>query len=341
MRALVVGLGSMGKRRVRNLRALGLREIVGTDVRVDRREEAGRLYGIEVAADFEAGMAMDPDIVMVSTPPHLHLGYARQAVEAGKHVFTEFSWTERLEELDELDDLCIRHGVVGAPSCTQRFQESVRRMKDLVGGEALGRIVFLLYHSGQWAPDWHPWESITDFYLGHKAMGGGREQVAFELDWIRWVMGPVAHVSAIASKMTSLPADIDDLYQITLGFQSGAIGSVTVDMIQRAPNRFCTLMSENGQMVWDYDAGLLRVYTAADRQWTEYREPLGTSGYYSEGQLEDEPMYLQEMRAFLDAVEGKAPFPNRYRDESSLLGIVHATEQSSAEGRRIVAGNSW
>jgi 3-hydroxyisobutyrate dehydrogenase-like beta-hydroxyacid dehydrogenase len=40
MKALVVGLGSMGKRRVLNLIALGVKEIHGFDLRADRRQEA-------------------------------------------------------------------------------------------------------------------------------------------------------------------------------------------------------------------------------------------------------------------------------------------------------------
>ena len=335
MKALVVGLGSMGKRRVRNLRALGVGEIAGTDIRPDRCEEAQTRYGIKVVADFDSGVAADPDVVIISTPPNLHLDYARQAALAGKHVFTEFSWTNNLSELDDLDRICDAGRIVGAPSCTQRYQESVRRMRELVGEGVIGRVIFLLFHSGQWAPDWHPWEPITDFYLGHKSMGGGREQVSFELDWIRWVLGPIETVSAVAGKMTSLPADIDDLYQMTLGFRSGAIGNVTVDMIQRSPNRLCVLLSEEGQMLWDYTSGALRVYTASNRRWAEYKEPSGMSGYLSEGHTEDEPMYREEMRAFLAAVEGKASFPNRYRDERSLLAIVHAVEESSAKGRRV------
>ena len=59
------------------------------------------------------------------------------------------------------------------------------------------------------------------------------------------------------------------------------------------------------------------------------------SAYVSEGTTEDEPMYGEEIRAFLNAVEGKVPFPNRYKHERSLLEIVHAIERSSAEGRRI------
>ena len=38
MRALVIGLGSMGKRRVRNLMALGYKDIAGYDPREERIE---------------------------------------------------------------------------------------------------------------------------------------------------------------------------------------------------------------------------------------------------------------------------------------------------------------
>ena len=284
---------------------------------------------------------MDPDIVVISTSPHAHLEYARQTAAAGIHVFTEFSWTENLAELDALDALCAQRGVVGAPSCTQRFQDSVVTLRDLVRSEAVGKVVFLSYHSGQWAPDWHPWEPITDFYLGHKAMGGGREQVSFELDWIRWIMGSVTSVTGLARKLTTLPADIDDLYQITLAFGSGAIASVTVDMIQRCPNRTCVFLTERGQIVWDYVGGLVRVYSADKRSWQEYRESEGNSGYFSEGHTYDEPLYRNELSAFLEAVRGKTAFPNRYRDERSLLEIVHTVERSSADGRTILLDQAF
>lgn len=46
MRVLVAGLGSMGKRRVRNLQALEIEEIIGYDVRADRRSETEDSYQI-------------------------------------------------------------------------------------------------------------------------------------------------------------------------------------------------------------------------------------------------------------------------------------------------------
>jgi predicted dehydrogenase len=127
--------------------------------------------------------------------------------------------------------------------------------------------------------------------------------------------------------------DIFDLYQIGLEFESGAAGSVIVDMIQRSPSRICKLMSEEGQIEWDYTEGLVRLYVARDRNWIEYREPPGESGYQKEGGPEDEPLYVAETRAFLEAVEGKSEFPFHFSDERKILEIVHAAEESSATGR--------
>ena len=56
MKFLVIGLGSMGKRRVRNLQALGVVNIAGFDVRADRRQEAQDKYGIQVFESLDLAM---------------------------------------------------------------------------------------------------------------------------------------------------------------------------------------------------------------------------------------------------------------------------------------------
>jgi len=40
MKFLIIGLGSMGKRRIRCLKIIGFNDIIGYDLRKDRREEA-------------------------------------------------------------------------------------------------------------------------------------------------------------------------------------------------------------------------------------------------------------------------------------------------------------
>ena len=73
MKFLVIGLGSMGKRRIRCLQALGFHDIVGVDVREDRRLEAQTSYGIQVHSDY--AVCMNQHVfhgVVISLPPLLH-----------------------------------------------------------------------------------------------------------------------------------------------------------------------------------------------------------------------------------------------------------------------------
>ena len=69
MRFLIVGLGSMGKRRIRNLKYLKAGEIIGFDTMEVRRKEAEEKYGIKTFDDFDKAMKEQPDAFIISTPP--------------------------------------------------------------------------------------------------------------------------------------------------------------------------------------------------------------------------------------------------------------------------------
>lgn len=78
MKFLVIGLGSMGKRRVRNLISLGYKDnIAGFEPREDRRDEAESKYNIKTYDSLEKAMSeFNPDVFIVSTPPNMHMHYA-------------------------------------------------------------------------------------------------------------------------------------------------------------------------------------------------------------------------------------------------------------------------
>src|SRR5688572_6150021 len=91
---LVVGLGSMGKRRIRCLKALNVEAVSGFDPRQDRCDEAADKYGVKAFTSFNEALSADPDAFVISTPPDLHMRYATIAVERGKHFFCEASVTD-------------------------------------------------------------------------------------------------------------------------------------------------------------------------------------------------------------------------------------------------------
>src|SRR5450432_3422835 len=88
MRALVVGLGSIGRRHARNWAALGLGPLL-----VCRRPGSapGEPLGVEARefSDLSAALHEQPDIVLVTNPTSLHLETGCTALRSGAHVLIE------------------------------------------------------------------------------------------------------------------------------------------------------------------------------------------------------------------------------------------------------------
>jgi len=324
MRFLIVGLGSMGKRRIRNLQFLRAGTLVGFDPRPDRREEAAGKYGIKTYADFDRAMAEDPDALIISTPPDLHMIYMRAAAQAGKHFFCEASVVD--DGLDELIQLCEETGLVAAPSSTMRFNPSVRRIKELVNEGRVGKPLVLTYHSGQYLPDWHPWEDYRTFYVAKRSTGACREIVPFELSWLTWVFGNVTGVSAFKDKLSNLAVDIDDVYQILLRFERGMIGHLLVDVIAREAFRSFKLLGSEGVITWEWQEHRVRVFDARTKEWISLDEPEPPPEL---GYLASEGMYIEEMRHFLGAIEGKETYMYTLADDKRVLETLYAAERSS------------
>lgn len=326
MKFLIVGLGSMGKRRIRNLQYLKAGDLGGFDPREDRRVEANSKYGIPTFADFgEAFAQFKPDALVISTPPDLHVKYAKIAVANDRHYFSEASVVD--DDMAELIALHAAHPqVVAAPSCTMRYFPSVQTIKRVVDGGEFGRPLLLTYHSGQWLPDWHPWEDYRTFYVAKRTTGACREIVPFELSWLTWLLGPIEAVSGLRGKLSSLDVDIDDAYQTLLKFESGVLGHLLVDVIARYPTRVFRLCSDQATIEWDAMAKQVRLFRASTQQWEILPEP---ERIEEPGYINAENPYIEEMRDFVAACQGHKPWGYTLKDDKAILDLLSSIEHSS------------
>jgi predicted dehydrogenase len=328
MKFLVVGLGSMGKRRIRNLQQLGVAEIAGLDLREDRRAEAHALYGVTSFDQIEAAMQWGPDAVIVSTPPNLHLPFAQIAVDAGKHYFTEAGVSA--EGFADLAAHAAEANLVGAPSCTMRFHPSIRKIKSLLAEGAIGRLLTFSHQFGQYLPDWHPWEDYRDYYVSQPETAACREIVPFELVWLTDLLGPVREVTAMKGRLGDLDADIDDVYHLLLRLGDKAIGHLQVDIVARAPRRELCLLGTEGNLTWSASDKTVRLYRSADESWQEYPEAeAAIEAGYTMFSIED--MYVDEMKAFKEACEGGEPYPYTFAEDAEVIGVLLAADRSAAQ----------
>ncbi|WP_292369164.1 Gfo/Idh/MocA family protein [Methanoregula sp. UBA64] len=323
MNFLIIGLGSMGKRRIRCLKALGFGDyITGFDIREDRRKEAHDHYNIPVIGNLEEKSLGRFDCLIISVPPDKHAEYIRLAIICGIPAFVEAS--VNIEGLEELNVLAKKAGVFIAPSCTMLFHPAIKDIKRILQSGEFGKITNFSYHSGQYLPDWHPWERVTDYYVSNRETGGGREIVPFELTWIVDLMGFPQKVSGFFGKTLDVGADIDDTYVIGMDFGT-FFGALTVDVVARFATRSLILNLENAQILWNWNEHQIKIYDANNLRWVSYQHPEGISiAGYNKNIIDD--MYVEELKSFINRVRDKTTYPNSLDKDIAVLKILNRAE---------------
>ncbi|MBT6049754.1 MAG: Gfo/Idh/MocA family oxidoreductase [Candidatus Scalindua sp.] len=338
MKFLVVGLGSMGKRRVRNLIALGHKDsTIGFDPRLDRIKETKK-YGIEVFYDFDkAIIAHKPDAFLISTPPDLHMKYARFAAENGISCFIEASVIDA-DKILELAEYIKDKSIVMAPSCTMRYFAGPAKIKELIGTGVIGKTLNYNYQTGQYLPDWHPWEHIKDFYVSNPDTGAAREIIPFELTWLNDIFGIPKPLACVRRKLTDMPAEIDDIYHCLLEYPDGVLGNLTVEVISRPKAvRDFRVIGSKGEIVFSGDDNCVKYINTDMDEWKVISFGQGT---VEKEYINPEEPYINEVSDFVSAVrqvkggEGNS-YPNTLEEDFNTLQILYKLEDLSRSGREL------
>ncbi|MFH1583260.1 MAG: Gfo/Idh/MocA family oxidoreductase [Candidatus Falkowbacteria bacterium] len=325
----IVGLGSMGKRRIRNLFVNGEKDIVGFDIRPDRQAEAKKKYGIKVVEKFKDLSPKDFDAMIISTSPEAHGDYIRFALKHKKHFFIEHPTSD-----DGYSEILKNHdNIIKVPSCTFLYYTPVKMIKKFLDEGKIGKILALQYHMGQYLPDWHPWEDYRDVYFSKKKTGACREMLAFEMIWLNYLMNSqVKQISGNIAKLTELDMTADDIYLANLKYKNGILGNVIVDVISRKPFRTLRVLGSRGVLEWERLDSIIKIYDAKSKKSKKIIVP---KGHPETGYLNEEEMYNDEIKAFLDAIRGKKIYPHTFKDNYQLLQTLFALEKSSQSGNRI------
>lgn len=322
---VVIGLGSMGKRRVRCLIDLGIKpeNIFGFDTREDRCVEAIEKYQINVMQDVEEINYDTVKAVIVSLPPDKHAYGVSVAQKHHKPVFIEASVI--------LDDVvAIKEAnpsdVFLAPSCTFRFHPMISSIRDIVKSEKYGKVSNFSYHSGQFLPDWHPWEKVTDFYVGNRNTGGCREIVPYELTWMIEVFGYPEAIKGYFRKTEDVGCEIEDSYACCLSYKD-KVGTLIVDVTSRYAVRNLIINFERGQIQWRWDKKQIEIYDALTQEWKYIvqKEQKHIEGYNTNI---GEDMYVEEIRTFLIGIDNPSKYPTNIDYDIAILKLLNAVEDS-------------
>ncbi len=327
MLILVVGCGSIGKRHIRNLKALNSGEAIACDVAPERRREVEREHGIKTFSSLDKALAQKPDVALICTPTSLHISSALAAAQSGCHLFIEKPLSHSLDGIDELIETIAQKALVTLVGCNMRFHPSIALMKELLESQNIGKVLCARIQAGQYLPDWHPWEDYRQGYSARKSLGGGVILDGIhEIDYITWFLGEVSQVFCFSDKLSSLETDTEDAAEIFLRFKAGAIAEIHLDYLQRSYSRSCQLIGEEGTILWDFGEKRVRLYSARTKEWQAFPE---------QPNFDLNEIYIEEMKHFAQCLEGKANPSQDINTARRALEIALAAKESAMTGKLI------
>ena len=340
MKVLIAGLGSIGQRHVRNLRAL-----LGPDVEIiayrsrelphvltEQREiEPGSCveakYGIKAYRDLEEALAQRPNAAFICNPSSLHQTVALSAARADCHLFIEKPLSNCYEGVEELIQTVDSKGLLALVGYQMRFHPCLQRLQSLLQQKAIGRILSVRVEVGEYLPEAHPYEDYRQGYAARSELGGGviLSQI-HELDYVYWLFGLPGRVITFGGHLSSLEIDVEDTASSLMDcVVDGRAIQIEVhqDFVQRPARHTCHVIGDAGKILTDLDAATVQVFDAEGRlaercEFTDFQR---------------NQLFVDELKHFLACVRGNEEPILTLRDAAQSLRMALAARQSLATGQ--------
>lgn len=322
MKFLIAGLGSIGRRHLRNLRALGQDDIILYRTLQATLKDA-ELGDLPTYTELSLALAEKPAGVIIANPTSLHLEVAIAAARAGAALLIEKPISDSLAGLGELQSALALSGKPVMVGFHFRFHPVLNHLKALLESGQLGKPLSACAHWGEYLPGWHPWEDYRRSYAARAELGGGVvNTLSHPLDYLRWLLGEVESVSAWTGKLSDLELDVEDYADILIRFAAGQAASVHLDYYQRPPSHTLEITCEGGRICWDNATGEAQIFHAQNSATDLLVPPEG---------FERNQMFLDEMATFVCLCQGETLPHCTLADGIRAQELVLAIKQSAAQ----------
>lgn len=324
MKIIVIGLGSMGKRRLRLLSEHKDLQLFGIDSQESRCEEVKEKFGITCFKSIsEAVEKEDIKAAVISTSPLSHASIIKECLTNNLHVFTEINLVK--DGYDENIALAKEKGLVLFLSSTFLYRKETQYIIEEV--HAAKCHLNYIYHVGQYLPDWHPWESYNNYFIGNPKTNGCREIMAIDLPWIVTAFGPIKSFHAVKSKNTELNINYNDNYLITLQHESGHKGVFAVDVVARKSGRNIEIYGELLHLSWGGTADSLNIYNIDEKKNEPVMFDDASEHVHGYASFITENPYREELNAFLKQITDSTYSPAwNFDKDKTVLDIIDKIE---------------
>lgn len=269
MKVLIVGCGSIGRRRA--ALAASLAETAVIDALPEAARRAAEACDARWFRTLDDGLAWSPDGVVVATPNDTHLEVATRAVTGGAHVLIEKPISHGEAGVEDFLGLAERLGRHVHVVCNMRYHPGPATLQSYLS--ATGRPYYARAYYGHYLPNMRPGVDYRTLYAARRDSGGGVLLDAIhEIDYLVWMFGPVDEVACQAGRLGQLEIDVEDYAQVNLKHRSGVRSEIHLDFLRPRKGRGCEVVGSEGVLVWESDGRQpeicrVRLCRSGSRDW--------------------------------------------------------------------------
>jgi predicted dehydrogenase len=313
----VIGYGSIGHRHCENLIRIGV-----SDITLFREKGKGNHLGFKEIYDKQEFLSGDYDFIILSIPTAFHFKYLETLIPRQVNLLVEKPIAATSDELDTLKILLTNYKATGMCAYNMRFHPCVKKVKEIIDSQTIGKIYSARFFVGQYLPDWHLGEDYRISYSSKKNLGGGVVlDLIHEIDLASHLCGPVKdHFHAMVGKVSDLEIETEDLAEIHYRSVNNAFVSVHLDYLVRGYSRYFEIISEKGRIFCDLFKN--------EVQFINDRNEI--SGIFRFADFNRNDMYLSLMEYYLNNIEAKTnPCPSLTAGLASLEIALMAKSKSN------------
>jgi predicted dehydrogenase len=308
----VVGLNYWGPNLVRNFNDLAeLAWLCDLDEQ-HLNPSAARYPEARATTNFDDLLGDDAlDAVVIATPVPTHYALAKQALEAGKHVFVEKPPAMRAAEMDELVSLAADKNLVLMPGHLLLYHPGVLKVKALIDSGELGDVLCV-------------YGNRVNLGIVRSNENALWSLGVHDLSVILYFLDEDPEL-ATAQGSASIHADVEDVVFCFLRFPSGRIAHMHLSWLDPHKMRKMTVVGREKMVVFDD--------MEPERKVTVYEKRAGPGGELHSGDISipkistAEPLRL-ECTYFLELIDGQHDKSKVARDGARVVRALEMLTNS-------------
>ena len=332
MKILIIGLGSIGQRHLRNIKKISpkteiyaLRKLKRNFILNNKNQIIGKdiisKYDIKEISNIREIKKINLDAVFINTPSSLHLKDFQVFLNEKLHIFIEKPLSDKSSKAKIfINQINRKHKQKIMVGHQLRFNECLIKIKTILQKGTLGKICGANIYHGENLKNFHTYENYNNIYASRKKLGGGviLSQI-HEIDYCIYLFGSPSSLYASGGRRSDLRIDVEDYANIVFNFKKKNQFSVniTLDYLQHPKKRELFIVGSKASLKWDYYKDTINI---------NYYNGLNKSFVFKLKDRND--LFMRELKYFFKSIKNDTNISSDFLNAYKCLQIAEKIKYS-------------